>query len=215
MLELLLTLSLPSQHTTQIIMDSAGKITDTPSEDVDILLASITDQMASIQLQLNPGPSTNTTASTRERPTGDITQGSGNTSNFPVGRFVDETLEHGDPPLPDFLAEHNVGDALVRANTLHMQRHGTHAVASPRFVPHVVDAGSVPGRFAPFHGEGPPLSAYDFHPSLGHSGHGASTVLPTPRELPQRFIPGQESASVLQLAKRPKPRAKDVAHRRS
>jgi hypothetical protein len=30
-----------------------------------------------------------------------------------------------------------------------------------------------------------------------------------------RFIPGQESASVLQLAKRPKPRAKDVAHRRS
>jgi hypothetical protein len=51
--------------------------------------------------------------------------------------------------------------------------------------------------------------------SLGHSGHGASTVLPTPRELRQRFLPGQESASVLQLAKRPKPRAKDVAHRRS
>ncbi len=59
------------------------------------------------------------------------------------------------------------------------------------------------------------LSALDFHPSLGHSGHGASTVLPSPRELPPRFLPGQESSSVLQLSKRPKPRAKDVAHRKS
>jgi hypothetical protein len=30
----------------------------------------------------------------------------------------------------------------------------------------------------------------DFHPSLGHSGHGAATVLPSPRELPPRFLPG-------------------------
>jgi hypothetical protein len=138
-----------------------------------------------------------------------------NTSIFPAGLFVDENVEHGDPQLPAFLAEHNVAEALMRANTLHMQRHGAHAVASPRFVSHAGDLGSLSGRFAPFHGEGAPLSAYDFHPSLGHSGHGASTVLPTPRELLQRFLPGQESASVLQLAKRPKPRAKDVAHRRS
>ncbi len=85
-------------------MDSADKTTNTPSENVDSLLASITDQMASIQLQMNPGPSTNTTTSTRERPTaGDLTQGSGNTSNFSADRVVDETLERGDLPLPNFL----------------------------------------------------------------------------------------------------------------
>jgi hypothetical protein len=196
-------------------MDSAAKITDTTLEDVDTLLTSINGQMASIQLQPNPEPNTNTTARTSERPTGGLTQCADNTSIFPIGRFIDETFEHGDPPLPDFLGEHNVGEALMSANTLHMQRHGTHAVASLRFAPHVGDVGSISGRFAPFHGEGAPLSVYDFHPSLGHSGHGAFTVLPTPRELPQRFIPGQESASILQLAKRPKPRAKDVAHRRS
>jgi hypothetical protein len=141
------------------------------------------------------------------------------TSISSVGRFVDENLEHGDPPLPAFLAEHNVAEALMRANTLYLQRHGTHAVGSPRFVPHVADVGFSSSRFAPFSGEVGSLSALDFHPSLGHSGHGATSVLPTPGTLPQRFIPGQESSSVLQLTKRPKPtvgpRMLHVAHRRS
>ena len=171
-------------------MDSTGKPTETNLDDVDSLLTNINDQMAALQLNLEPSTSTNAHTASSEGPTGDPTQDSANTSKVSDGgRFVDETLSHGDPPLPSFLAEHNVGEALMRANTLYAQRHGTYAVTSPRFVPHVVDGGPISGRFAPFHGEGAPLSAYDFHPSLGHSGHGASTVLPTPRELPQRFLP--------------------------
>jgi hypothetical protein len=50
--------------------------------------------------------------------------------------------------------------------------------------------------------------------SLGQTGHASATVDP-PSGLPARFTAGQESASVLQLTKRPKLRAKDVAHRQS
>jgi hypothetical protein len=49
---------------------------------------------------------------------------------------------------------------------------------------------------------------------LGNLGHESSSAAPS-GELPARFAAGQESASVLQLTKRPKLRAKDVIHRRS
>ncbi len=58
------------------------------------------------------------------------------------------------------------------------------------------------------------LNALDFHPSLGPSGYESSSV-PESRDLPPRFVAGQESSSVLQITKRPKLRAKDVAHRQS
>ncbi len=50
--------------------------------------------------------------------------------------------------------------------------------------------------------------------SLGQTGH-ASAAADPPNGLPARFTAEQESASVLQLTKRPKLRAKDVAHRQS
>jgi hypothetical protein len=119
-------------------MDSNGDTPDTSRGEVNTLISTISGQMTSIQLQLNQGTSNNTNIRGSPRPAGLASNGE-ITSTSSVGRFVDENLEHGDPPLPAFLAEHNVAEALMRANTLHLQRHGTHAVDSPRFVPHVSD----------------------------------------------------------------------------
>ena len=94
--------------------------------------------------------------------------------SHPESGNADENADDiGDPPLPDFLAEHNVADALRRANSLHTQRHGNLAVFFPRFDLH---AGGLQtdGNF-PFGGNGERFSPLDFHPSLGHSGHGAAT----------------------------------------
>ncbi len=110
---------------------------------------------------------------------------------------------------PAFLAEHNVVKAIRRANSLHMQRAGHPAVLSTRFDPASVSGGGAAFEEAPVR-----LNALDFHPSLGPSGYESSSV-PESRDLPPRFVAGQEFSSVLQITKRPKLRAKDVAHRQS
>ena len=66
------------------------------------------------------------------------------------------------PLLPAFLAEHNVAEALRRANLLHMQRVGYPAVLSTRFDPALVSGGG-----AAFEETSTRLNALDFHPSLG------------------------------------------------
>jgi hypothetical protein len=69
-----------------------------------------------------------------------------------------------------------------------------------------------------------PLTARDFHPSLWHaaSPYPSSHVpLPSQEQAPEssgissKFVPGNESESVLKLTKRPRLRPKDVSHRRS
>jgi hypothetical protein len=71
-------------------MDSTDKTADTNLEDVDTLLTSINGQMASIQLQLNQGTGTNTTAPRSEGPVSVLAQGMENTSTFSVDRLVDD-----------------------------------------------------------------------------------------------------------------------------
>ena len=74
-------------------MDSTDKTVDTNLEDVDTLLTSINGQMASIQLQLTQGTSTNTTAPGSEGPVSALVRGTENTStSFSVDRLVDESV---------------------------------------------------------------------------------------------------------------------------
>ena len=69
-----------------------------------------------------------------------------------------------------------------------------------------------------------PLTARDFHPTLWHaaSPYPSSPVpfisqeqAPESSGILAKFVPGNESESVLKLTKRPRLRPKDVSHRRS
>ncbi len=120
-----------------------------------------------------------------------------------------EQNEPSSPLMPAFLADHHVAVAIGQANALHTQRVGQPAVLSVRFRPTflhggVHDFGGAPER----------LNSLDFHPSLGPSGYESSSSV-EPRYLLSKFLTGQETASVQQITKRPKLRAKDVAHRQS
>jgi hypothetical protein len=190
-------------------MNSDRKGEDFYPEDVDTLISTLHGLGVQLGGPAAPlGFNSDSAMGTGSR----TTHTAGFTSNFSLETRAAE-LEVGDPPLPVCLTESNVAEALRKADSLHMQRYGQPSVLSPYFASPLfevdagrpVTSGENVGRLAPF----------DFHPSLGHSGHGASSVIPTPRELPARFLPGAESLSVLQLSKRPKPRAKDVAHRQS
>jgi hypothetical protein len=66
--------------------------------------------------------------------------------------------------MPAFLADHNVAEALRRANALHMQRFGQPAVLSTRF-----DPAFSHGGVTDFGGISEGLNSLDFHPSLGPS----------------------------------------------
>jgi hypothetical protein len=105
-----------------------------------------------------------------------------------------------------------VAEALRRANTLHMQRVGHPAVLQTRFAP----TGSIGGSTA-FSWEGH-LHSLDLLPSPGlvPPGQESSSVEPKVVDpLQSKFLPGQATESVLKVTKRPKLRAKDVAHRQS
>ncbi len=69
-----------------------------------------------------------------------------------------------------------------------------------------------------------PLSARDFHPSLWHAASPypsspapliSQEQAPDSSGIAPKFVPGNESESVLKLTKRPRLRPKDVSHRRS
>jgi hypothetical protein len=146
---------------------------------------------------------------------------------FPEGPHIDDgVLRYGGPFLPVFLNDPSIRRAMKRADELHIERHGHPAIPVP-----VSDSY---GRLSAI-GDGR-FSALDFHPSLGPSDHEgsssnadglergliSSSVFPSAREsglgspLPAKFgVPGQETASVLQISKRPKLRPKDIAHRKS
>ncbi len=104
-----------------------------------------------------------------------------------------------------------MAEALRRANTLHTQRVGHPAVLQSRFAP----TGDIGGSPA-FSWEGP-LHSLDLLPP-GHflSAQESSAVDSKDVDpLPTKFLPGQATESVLKVTKRPKLRAKDVAHRKS
>jgi hypothetical protein len=172
-------------------MNSDRKVEDSYPEDVDTLISTL--HGLGVQLggsAASLGFNSDSAAGTSSR----TMHTAGFTSNFSLETRAAE-LEVGDPPLPAFLTETNVAEALRKANSLHMQRYGQPSVISPYFASPVfeVDAGR-PATSGENFGR---LTPFDFHPSLGHSGHGSSSVIPTPRELPARFLPGAESLSVL------------------
>ncbi len=101
----------------------------------------------------------------------------GNTS---IHALPDEVLS-----FPAFLDEHNVAEALRRANTLHTQRVGHPAVLQTRFTP----TGSIGGSTA-FSWEGH-LHSLDLLPSPGLilSGQESSSVEPKEVDpLPSKFL---------------------------
>jgi hypothetical protein len=126
-------------------------------------------------------------------------------------------------PLPGFLAESDVRMAIHRAITALQTPGPFHDAPSPHFYPPLAQH----PRFQRERERGAHVSS-DFHPSLGTSGHPASTYVPfSPNHLFSRefaseisgvlakFEPGNESESVLKLTKRPKLRPKDLSPRRS
>jgi hypothetical protein len=127
------------------------------------------------------------------------------TSSRSVGVFHDDGRETS---LPAFLSDSQVRAALHRANSLRPQGHlsdepqfpSSLTRAQPQFQAER-DLRDAPAR--PFY----PVTGYpdSFYPSINpeHSG------------VPTRFVPGQETASVLKITKRPHLRPKDISHRQS
>jgi hypothetical protein len=105
------------------------------------------------------------------------------------------------PPLPSFLGDGQIREAMRRANTLHQQRHGFPAVP-PTQLDNLGWGGSGNDRTVrnPVPDFSPPFIPRQQAP-LG--------------VVPQKFEPGHESSSVMQLTKRPRMRSKDIAHRKS
>jgi hypothetical protein len=180
---------------------------DTSVDEVEALMSNLQSRLAR-QIAQHSTPPTATSADNTplHLHAEDSTQIVGNTS-IPLD---EQNGQNGpsSPLMPAFLADHNVAAAIGRANALHTQRVGQPAVLSVRFDPTflhggVADFGGIPER----------LNSLDFHPSLGPSGYESSSA--EPRDLPSKFLTGQETASVQQITKRPKLRAKDVAHRQS
>ena len=132
-----------------------------------------------------------------------------------VNDFCDHVEESF--PLPEFLAESHLRAALHRAANAHSQEAISDEAPPYPFFPHM--------RSAPLgEREWGPLIARDFHPTLWHaaSPYPSSPVPFTSQEqapessgILAKFVPGNESESVLKLTKRPRLRPKDVSHRRS
>ncbi len=97
-------------------MKSDRKVEDSSHEDVDALIFNLHElwvQIGGSAALLGPNNDSAMGARSPTAPTADFT------SNFSLETRVDE-LEVGNPPLPAFLAESNVAEALRKANSLHM-----------------------------------------------------------------------------------------------
>ena len=121
-------------------MDSTGKPTANASfDEVDEMLSDLNLRVAALQLGPTTGvkPAAAGVKTDQNTANDDITSNRDNTGipSKEQGKTGENDEDLGDPPLPDFLAEHHVREALRRANSLHMQRHGNPAVFSPRFDP--------------------------------------------------------------------------------
>jgi hypothetical protein len=136
-------------------------------------------------------------------------------SNVNDNDFRDQVEESF--PLPDFLSETHLRAALHRAVNVHSQEAISDEAPPYPFFPHLRPVSLGERDFGP-------LSARDFHPSLRHAASPyLSSSVPLPSQehapessgIPARFVPGNESESVLKLTKRPRLRPKDVSHRRS
>jgi hypothetical protein len=125
-------------------------------------------------------------------------------------RHVDEGAARHGAAFPVFLTDSYVGEAIQRANALHLQRHGHSAIP-----PHHEGRSSLAGSDGH-----PERLRYPVFPPPASDLF--SSTSPYPREsppkdpVPAKFtVPGQETASVLQIFKRPRLRQKDIAHRQT
>ena len=120
-----------------------------------------------------------------------------------------------------FLSESNVRLALQRAGALPLQR-TFHEAAPPHSSPALVERRFLPPGRETGSGEYQTMGS---HSSLGSYGPPVLTQFsrsptqisrePTPPNVPERFVPGKETESVLKITKRPKLRPKDLSHRQS
>jgi hypothetical protein len=119
-------------------------------------------------------------------------------------RLMFFTTNARETSLPAFLSDSQVRAALQRANSLRPQGHlkfpSSMAHAQPQFQAErdLRDAPAIPF----YHVFGYPDSSY---PSKNPEQSG----------VPTKFVPGQETASVLKITKRPRLRPKDISHRQS
>ena len=123
--------------------------------------------------------------------------------------FEGGSIQHG-APFPVFLTDSSVRGAIQRADALHQQRYGHPAV----FPPTLDRTGQSLGMAENL---GRPPYPVSHTPALT-----SSSVLQPEKgsvsgdPVPSKFtVPGQETASVLQISKRPRLRKKDIAHRQS
>jgi hypothetical protein len=175
-------------------------------------------------------------AATRGLPSG-LQRGDQHTSSD-TGN-VDEGVPRHGGPFPIFLTDLSIMRAIRRADDAHIDRHGQPAISAQVSEQYRRIAGDEPWDNAArtshldFHSSlglsGPETSSSGVDlggheislPAAVRLGHESSQVLPPAAEsrmqsaLPAKFgVPGQETASVLQISKRPHLRAKDIAHRR-
>jgi hypothetical protein len=145
---------------------------------------------------------------------GSSNDNTGNSSSH-VNDFCDQVEESF--PLPDLLAESHLRAALLRAANAHSQEAISDEAPPYPFFPHMRPASLGERDLGP-------LTARDFYPSLWHaaSPYPSSPVpllsqeqAPESSGISSKFVPGNESESVLKLTKRPRLRPKDVSHRRS
>jgi hypothetical protein len=123
-----------------------------------------------------------------------------------AGLRMDEGASTHGAPFPVFLTDSHVGGAIQRANTLHLQRHGYPAIP-PTAYPRSNTVGHTDSSYSD-----PQIAARDSPFPVSQP-----TRESPPRDsIPAKFtVPGQETASVLQISKRPRLRQKDLAHRQS
>jgi hypothetical protein len=202
-------------------MESRTNGEQLPAEDAKALVVALTEQ-----LRINNIGETdqrNTAASIPARTTlgatvarnEDITRNSSSDINDNFYDHVEESF-----PLPDFLAESNVRAALHRAVNAHSQEAFSDEAPPRSHFPNLRPmelGGQDSGRQT--------LMARDFHPSLWHAAlpHPPSPITPLLSQeggldsagVSSKFVPGNETDSVLKLTKRPRLRPKDVSHRRS
>ena len=130
--------------------------------------------------------------------------------------------ERQSPLLPAFLADSQVRAALQRADSLRPQGHLSD---EPYFPSSLM---SVPPHYQDGREQAEDNQPRDFHPSMGLFAYPDSSYAPrSPVPLhsqgldPEhvgvsaKFEPGKETASVLQITRRPRLRPKDVSHRQS
>jgi hypothetical protein len=128
----------------------------------------------------------------------------GSVSRFPPGNGNAQLLrafQSEQPPLPSFLGDGQIREAMRRAKSLHYQRHGVSAVPPSQLEQLGWGGNGIDGTVRnPFP---------DFSPAF------IPKQQPTSGSIPQKFEPGHESSSVLQITKRPRLRNKDIEHRKS